>query len=262
MLPLGMPGALKAPSTVEWQKAQVMPTDLSEPSRSKKPFRPTTEFSWSSARVVFGLVRSTLPALSASRTDSGSFFTSTLRPTASAVAGETPSPTPPSLEPSIALCSCSVPPQNAWSPKVSKRKTWRPWATRLLPCAVMAASLNGLTTVVWEAVEKPPRATTAPAATTATRNGVTMSTSIFLMGSPSVSNPRGSCRVGSRGLISQGHPVVVRAGAPASAGKLTWWCGKSPGSVSAYPPPERHRPLLRPKVRPVWSMEETAWAAT
>ena len=54
-----MPGA-KASSTVEWQMAQVMPTDLraSRP-RPKKPFTPTTASSLSRATVVAGSSRST-----------------------------------------------------------------------------------------------------------------------------------------------------------------------------------------------------------
>jgi hypothetical protein len=51
---------------------------------------------------------------------------STLRPSARAVLGLTPGPTPPFFAPAIAWWSRSCPPQNAWSPNVSKRKIRRP----------------------------------------------------------------------------------------------------------------------------------------
>ena len=62
---------------------------------SKKPVTPTTAFSLSSASVVAGSSRSTLPALIAAAIFGGSASASTLRPTASAVFGLTPGPTPP-----------------------------------------------------------------------------------------------------------------------------------------------------------------------
>jgi hypothetical protein len=114
-------------STVEWHTAHVRPTERSVPLALKKPFTPTTALSLSSASVVLGLLRSTLPFLMAWTTARGSAAASTLRPTDSALFGLSPAPTPPSRDPSIALCSCNALPQKAWSPKVSKRKTCLPW---------------------------------------------------------------------------------------------------------------------------------------
>jgi hypothetical protein len=68
----------------------------------KKPFTPTTAFSFSSASVVFGLLRSTLPFLIPAATLAGILVASTFRPTESAVFGLTPGPTPPSFLPSSA----------------------------------------------------------------------------------------------------------------------------------------------------------------
>ena len=51
-----MPG-MNESSTVEWQRAQVMPTRVSvsmPPTLSTVPLRPTTAFSFSSATVVAG----------------------------------------------------------------------------------------------------------------------------------------------------------------------------------------------------------------
>ena len=62
----------------------------------------------------------------------GSASASTFSPTASAVFGLTPGPTPPFLAPAIAWCSCSASPQNASSPNVSKRKICRPCSKKLL----------------------------------------------------------------------------------------------------------------------------------
>jgi hypothetical protein len=53
-----IPGANES-STVEWQTAQVIPTELSVPSLLKKPLRPTTAFSLRRASVVAGSSRST-----------------------------------------------------------------------------------------------------------------------------------------------------------------------------------------------------------
>ena len=65
-----MPGA-KELSTVEWQSAQVMPTDCRRlPFASKKPRTPTTELSLSSASVVAGLFEVHL-ALAQGRDDLG-----------------------------------------------------------------------------------------------------------------------------------------------------------------------------------------------
>src|SRR4051794_25993710 len=124
-----MPGANEL-FTVEWHTAQVNPIDVIRPDREKWPFTPRTALSLISASVVFGELRSTLPALIASTTDFGSALASTFRPSLSAVAGLTPGPTPPLAEPAIALSSCNAPLQNASSPKVSKRKIWRPRVTR------------------------------------------------------------------------------------------------------------------------------------
>jgi hypothetical protein len=55
----------------------------------------------------------TLPALIAAATFFGIAVASTLSPSASAVLGLMPPPTPPNFEPSIALCSPSAPPQTA-----------------------------------------------------------------------------------------------------------------------------------------------------
>ena len=100
-----MPGANES-STVEWQKAHWMPIDLTLPSGLAKAVTPTTAFSLSSAMVVAGSSRSTLPAASCFFNASGSASASTLRPTESAVLGETPGPTPPFFSPAMALCSC------------------------------------------------------------------------------------------------------------------------------------------------------------
>src|SRR5262249_59812808 len=63
--------------------------------------------------VVTGSSRLTLPALICCFRAVGSASASTLRPTDSAVLGETPDPTPPFFSPAMALCSCSASPQNA-----------------------------------------------------------------------------------------------------------------------------------------------------
>src|SRR6266705_1652155 len=109
-----------------------MPIDLMLPRASKKPVTPTTAFSLSSAKVVAGSSRSTFPALSCAFSAWGRASTSTLRPTASAVFGLTPPPTPPRFSPAMALWSCSASPQNASSPNVSNRKIWRPSRTMRL----------------------------------------------------------------------------------------------------------------------------------
>ena len=92
-----------------------MPIDVSAAAAVEEPVTPTTAFSFSSASVVAGSSRSTLPALIAAAIVCGSASTSTLRPTASAVFGLTPGPTPPFFAPAIAWCSCSASPQNASS---------------------------------------------------------------------------------------------------------------------------------------------------
>src|SRR6266508_3896387 len=84
-----------------------------------KAVTPTTAFSFSSAIVVAGSSRLTLPALICVFKASGSASASTLRPTDSAVFGETPGPTPPFFSPAMALCSWSASPQKASLPNVS-----------------------------------------------------------------------------------------------------------------------------------------------
>ena len=120
-----MPGANES-STMEWQDAQVRPTDVSRPPRSKNPLTPTTAFSFSSASVTAGSFRSTLPALIAAAVSFGIAAESTLSPAAKAAFGLRPGPTPPFFAPAIARCSCSASPQKAWSPNVSSRKMFRP----------------------------------------------------------------------------------------------------------------------------------------
>src|SRR3954454_5955435 len=124
-----MPGA-KESSTVEWHSAHSIPTDFSEPAESKNPLTPTTELSFSNARVTFGSLRSTCPAARASLMLVGRASTSTFRPTARAVFGLTPGPTPPLALPAIAWFRCRVPPQKSWSPNVSNRNVCRPSLTR------------------------------------------------------------------------------------------------------------------------------------
>src|SRR5262249_33345051 len=66
-------------------------------------------------------------------TDSGNALTSTFSPSASASFGLRPGPMPPCAAPSIVLSRCRVPPQNDWSPNVSKRKVCLPWRTSAEP---------------------------------------------------------------------------------------------------------------------------------
>ena len=89
-----MPGA-KELSTVEWHRAHSMPTEVSLPPLPNTPLTPTTALSFSRASVVAGSFRLTLPSLRACLTDAGRASTSTFRPTARAVLGLTPGPTPP-----------------------------------------------------------------------------------------------------------------------------------------------------------------------
>src|SRR5215467_4867891 len=150
-----MPGTREL-STVEWHSAHWMPTELRVPLLSKKPLTPTTAFSFSSASVTAGSFRSTFPATMACCSDLGNAFTSTFSPSASAVFGLRPGPMPPCLAPSIVLCRPRTPPQNAWSPKVAKRKV-------RLPCAISMALLL----FAWPATLAPPRALAPCALTTA-----------------------------------------------------------------------------------------------
>jgi hypothetical protein len=122
---LPMPRA-KTLSTVEWQNAHWIPIDLTLPLGLAKAVTPTTAFAFSSAIVVAGSSRLTLPALICAFNASGSASASTLRPTASAALGETPGPTPPFLAPAMALCGSSMSPHKASLPKVSKRKILHP----------------------------------------------------------------------------------------------------------------------------------------
>src|SRR5215813_338959 len=116
-------------STVEWHSAHSMPTEFRLPLLSKKPLTPTTALSFSSASVVAGSSRLTVPLTMPCCTEAGSAFTSTFSPSASAAFGLSPGPTPPLSAPAIAWFRCRVSPQNAWSPKVSKRKVCWPWLT-------------------------------------------------------------------------------------------------------------------------------------
>src|SRR3954452_10618227 len=136
------PGATEL-LTVEWQTAQVRPTELIRPLWLKCGLTPTTALSLISASVVAGEFRSTLPAFRALSTDFGSALASTLSPTERAVFGLTPGPTPPWLLPAIALSSWSAPLQNWLSPKSSKRKIWRPWLTRDAPWRVASGGRAG-----------------------------------------------------------------------------------------------------------------------
>ena len=118
-----MPGANEL-STVEWQRAQVMPTWVRSSlplTDSTVPFRPTTASSFSRATVVAGLFRSMLPFWMPWTTAAGNASASTLRPTESAVTGSTAA--------LMTSCMRSVSVHFASSPKVSKRKICLPWAT-------------------------------------------------------------------------------------------------------------------------------------
>ena len=110
--------AAKLSSTVLWHSAHVIPTERRVP-RSTRPRTPTTAFNSSSASVVAGSPRSTSPRRSARLSRCGSAATSTFSPTASAVAGLTPVPTPPLRVPAIASFNRSRPVQNDSSPNVS-----------------------------------------------------------------------------------------------------------------------------------------------
>src|SRR6266704_5304320 len=108
------PGATEL-STVDGHKAHVMPSRWMCRSAVTWASTPTTAYRRSSSTVVAGLVRSA-PASK----PGGSRAASTLRPTASAVAGDTPV--------SITWFKCSVSVQNGSSPKVQCRKMYRPCA--------------------------------------------------------------------------------------------------------------------------------------
>src|SRR5688572_11837786 len=118
------------------------------PCSSKNPVTPTTASSLSSSSVVAGFLRSTLPRAIALRSERGKALTSTLSPTASAISGETPGPTPPLLAPAMARCSPIPSPQNASSPKVAYRKVFRPSRTCLSALISVEKSLESLAPAV------------------------------------------------------------------------------------------------------------------
>ena len=109
---------MKESSTVEWQKAQVIPT-LTSFSSSKIPLTPTTEWARNSAMVVSGFSRLTAPSWIDSERILGSFPTSTLSPSSSAFFGVRPGPTPPCFSPRIASWRRSWPPQKSSLPNES-----------------------------------------------------------------------------------------------------------------------------------------------
>src|SRR6266545_164193 len=83
---LPTPGA-KELSTVEWHRAQVMPSRISvsvPPTVSTVPLTPTTALSFSRATVVAGSVRLTVPDWMPATTAAGRASESTFRPTAKA----------------------------------------------------------------------------------------------------------------------------------------------------------------------------------
>src|SRR5688572_1616069 len=133
---LPMPGA-KESSTLEWHSAHWVPSDVILPPLSNLPVNPSTALSWSNASVVAGSSRLTLPALICAFTCSGSASTSTFRPTARAVFGLTPAPTPPFFSPAMALCRPSASPKKASEPKVSKRKICLPSSIKRRACALI-----------------------------------------------------------------------------------------------------------------------------
>ena len=96
-----MPGANES-STVEWQNAQVRPKVCGWPSLPPNGITPMTDFALISASVLAGSLRSIVLLASADSTGRGTMSTSSFRPTASAVAGLTPGPTPPKRAPPIA----------------------------------------------------------------------------------------------------------------------------------------------------------------
>jgi hypothetical protein len=101
----------------------------------------------SKASVVAGSSRFTAPFLIWSTSDAGRASLSTFRPTASAVLGLTPPPTPPCLSPAIARWSWRVSPQNASLPKVSERNVRRPssiirWVLSSVPSVVGTEALG------------------------------------------------------------------------------------------------------------------------
>src|SRR5262249_3820122 len=127
-----------------------MPIDFKLPLASKKPVTPTTEFNLRSASVVAGSSRLTLPSLICCLRASGNASTSTSSPTASAVFGLTPLPTPPCFSPAMAVCSRSASPQNASLPSVSYRKICRPCSSICCAwCPIRRSTLEVAAALVW-----------------------------------------------------------------------------------------------------------------
>lgn len=81
-----------------------------------------------------------LPALICATNAAGSAAASTFKPSARAVFGLTPSPTPPNFSPAIASCSRSLPPQKSSEPNVSKRKIRLPSSSIRLAFACICSS--------------------------------------------------------------------------------------------------------------------------
>ena len=122
-----MPGANES-STVEWQSAHWMPdrAQAAPPVEEAGDADDGVELQQRERRrgiVEVDLARSErLPQIAR-----GSASTSTLRPSASAVRGRhARADAAVALRPAIASCSWSVSPQNASSPKVSKRNVRLP----------------------------------------------------------------------------------------------------------------------------------------
>src|SRR5262249_11290190 len=136
---LPIPGANEL-STVEWQNAHWIPIDLTLPSGFVKAVTPTTALNFRRPRVFGGSSRLTFPAASCFFKASGSTSASTLRPTDSAVFGETPGPTPPFFSPAMALCNWSASPQKASLPNVSKRNVFLPSSSSVCALRAMSAS--------------------------------------------------------------------------------------------------------------------------
>ena len=111
---LPIPGATEL-STVEWQMAHVMPTDLSCRPRTV-PTNPTTALSLINSTVMAGSFKSRVD-----RKFAGTAVASTFSPTPSAVTGLT--------DDWMASCIRNVSVHNCSSPKVSKRNICRPWFT-------------------------------------------------------------------------------------------------------------------------------------
>src|SRR3954454_9795806 len=220
-----MPGA-KESSTAVWQAAQVMPTEVRLPASSKIPLTPTTALSLSRASVLAGSSRSTCPSLRSSRTLWGRASTSTLSPTASAVLGETPGPTPPWAAPSMALSSCRAPPQKPSSPKVSLRKMSLPCAMRSV--AVPAGWPAGAASEGWlrarVTAATPAKPTAARATTHSGRAGaralpsgwlsfIVLPFLLFAAVVPSPAGRTGACRVAERAPgpgAATGRPAASR----------------------------------------------------